>query len=72
MDIQPDPPTISSRLLPDSASFEDNALRIANHSIPDLVQKFGTPLYIYDRATIVNACASYFHAFQEFYHVSSF
>jgi diaminopimelate decarboxylase len=72
MDNQPDNLTVSSHLLPDTASFSNDTLHIANHPIPDLVQKFGTPLYIYDRDTIVKACASYFHVFQEFYHASAF
>src|SRR5215467_122671 len=72
MDMHPDTATLSSRLLPDTATFSDDMLHIARHSISDLVQEFGTPLYIYDRDTIVNACASYFHVFQEFYHASAF
>src|SRR5437870_624955 len=72
MDIQPDSPTLVSRLLPDTATLPGGVLHIANHSVSDLVQQFGTPLYIFDRMTIVNACASYFRAFQEFYHASAF
>lgn len=69
-------PGISSplnRLLPDTTTFTpEGVLHIANHSVPDLVRQYGTPLYIFDRTTIVNACASYTRAFQEFYHASSF
>ena len=61
-----------SHLLPDTTSYRGDVLHIANHSVSDLVQKFGTPLYIYDRATIVHACASYFRAFQKYYHASTF
>ena len=62
-----------SRLLPDTATLSSGGiLHIANHSISDLVQQYGTPLYIFDRTTIVNACASYLRAFQEFYHASAF
>ena len=62
----------TSHLLPDTTSYPGDMLHIANHSVSDLVQKFDTPLYIYDRATIVNACATYFRAFQEYYHASEF
>ncbi len=60
-----------SRLLPDTATLSSGGiLHIANHSISDLVQQYRTPLYIFDRTTIVNACASYLRAFQEFYLVT--
>ena len=36
-----------SHLLPDTASYPGDVLHIANHSVSDLVQEFGTPLYIY-------------------------
>jgi diaminopimelate decarboxylase len=59
------------RLLPDTASISSNGiLHIAAHSIPLLAQQFGTPLYIFDRATIVNACTSYIQAFQTCYTAS--
>jgi len=72
MDVQPGSQPLISRLLPDTATFPGGILHIANHSVSDLVQQFGTPLYIFDRTTIVNACVSYFRAFQEFYHASAF
>lgn len=60
-----------ARLLPDTVSVEhDDALHIANHAIAELARQYGTPLYIFDRATIVNACARYQQAFREHYHVS--
>src|SRR5258708_24262566 len=62
-----------SRLLPDTATLSpEGILHIANYSVPDLVKQYGTPLYIFDRTTIVNACTSYMRAFQEFYHTSAF
>jgi diaminopimelate decarboxylase len=62
-----------SRLLPDTATLSpEGILHIANYSVPDLVKQYGTPLYIFDRTTIVNACTSYMRAFQEFYHTSVF
>ena len=72
MDMQSGLSAPMSHLLPDTTSYRDDVLHIANHSVSDLVQKFGTPLYIYDRATIVYACASYFRAFQKYYHASTF
>jgi diaminopimelate decarboxylase len=71
--LKPDPLSPLDRLLPVTATFSpEGVLHIAGHSVPDLVQHFGTPLYIFDRATIVNACASYMRAFREIYHASSF
>jgi diaminopimelate decarboxylase len=72
MDVQSGFSAPISHLLPDTSSYPGDVLHIANHSVSDLVQKFGTPLYIYDHATIANACASYFRAFQEYYHASTF
>src|SRR5258708_4049952 len=58
-------------LLPDTASFSSQGiLHIAKHSVPELVQQYGTPLYIYDRATIVQACQAYTRAFREIYRAS--
>jgi diaminopimelate decarboxylase len=37
-----------ARLRPDTATFSpEGILHIANHSIQQLVQEFGTPLYIF-------------------------
>src|SRR5947209_43879 len=60
-----------SHLLPDSSTIsQDGVLHIANRSIQALAQEYGTPLYIYDRTTIINACKQYFRAFETYYHVS--
>lgn len=73
MDVNAQTLSSESYLLPDTATFSHTCvLHIANHSVSDLVQQYGTPLYIFDRATIVNACTSYARAFQEFYHASAF
>jgi len=72
MDAQSGISPVASHLLPDTTSYRGDVLHIANHSVSDLVQKFGTPLYVYDRETIVHACASYFTAFRENYHASRF
>ena len=72
MDAQSGLSAPKSHLLPDTASYPSDVLHIANHSVSALVQEFGTPLYIYDRATIVNACVTYFRAFQEYYHATEY
>src|SRR5437899_2229625 len=60
-----------ARLLPDSLTISpDGVLEIASHPLPALARQYGTPLYIFDQATILNACASYRQAFQKCYCVS--
>jgi len=60
-----------ARLLPDTATFSpEGILHIADHSIQQLVQEFGTPLYIFDRATIIHMCQDYMHAFEKYYRAS--
>ena len=63
-------PSSLAHLLPDSASFPGGIFHIANHSIAELANEYGTPLYIFDRQTIVAACESYRQAFQRYYHAS--
>ena len=59
------------QLLPDTATISDNGVfHIADHPVPALAQEYGTPLYIFDRATIVNACRGYREAFQQHYTAS--
>ena len=71
MTAQPDTLTYLSHLLPNSATFSPRGiLHIAGHAVPDLARHYGTPLYIFDRATIVNACERYKQAFHEYYHAS--
>ncbi|MGH2495097.1 MAG: diaminopimelate decarboxylase [Ktedonobacteraceae bacterium] len=66
MDLHP-----LAHLLPDSATFSpQGVLHIANHSVPELAQCYGTPLYVFDRATIVNACQCYQQAFARHYTAS--
>jgi diaminopimelate decarboxylase len=60
-----------AHLLPDASSIsQDGVFHIASHSVPALAQAYGTPLYIYDRTTIINACKQYFHAFATHYRAS--
>lgn len=59
-------------LLPDTATLsQEGILHIAGHSLPELAQAYGTPLYIFDQATILNACQQYRRAFQEAYSASA-
>ncbi|HET9999727.1 MAG TPA: diaminopimelate decarboxylase [Ktedonobacteraceae bacterium] len=60
-----------AHLLPDSATFSaQGILHIARHSVPELAEKYGTPLYVFDRATIVNACQRYQQTFARHYTAS--
>ena len=60
-----------AHLLPDSATFSaQGVLHIANSSVPDLAREYGTPLYVFDRESIVNACRGYHRAFAEHYTAS--
>jgi diaminopimelate decarboxylase len=57
--------------LPDSADFSAaGELSLATHPVAALARNYGTPLYIYDRATIEHACQSYTRAFRELYTAS--
>lgn len=58
-------------LFPDTTTFSDEGrLSLAHHSLSELARDYGTPLYVFDRATIVRACQSYICAFREIYHAS--
>lgn len=55
---------IIARLLPITTTVDsDNKICIANYSVSELATRFGTPLYIFDRATIIDACQRYRRAF---------
>ncbi|HEX6483666.1 MAG TPA: diaminopimelate decarboxylase [Ktedonobacteraceae bacterium] len=59
------------RLLPDTVTISsEGMLHISGHSIKNLAEAYGTPMYVFDRATIVNACKRYIQAFHENYHAS--
>lgn len=59
-------------LLPDSATFSaQGVLSVAGQPVPELARAFGTPLYVFDRATMVNACKGYQQAFAEHYTASA-
>jgi diaminopimelate decarboxylase len=60
-----------AHLLPDSATFSaQGVLHIANRSVPEMAREYGTPLYVFDRDSIVNACRGYQRAFAEHYTAS--
>ena len=52
---------ISDRLalFPDSTRIEDNSLSIAGHALAALADRYGTPLYVYDRATLDASVKAY-------------
>jgi diaminopimelate decarboxylase len=57
--------------LPDSATFSpQGVLHISGRPVPELAREFGTPFYLYDRATIINACRRYQRAFSGYYTAS--
>ena len=64
--------TSLTHLLPDSATVSNGIFYIASHSVVELANVYGTPLYIFDRQTIVQACERYKQAFQKYYSASPF
>ena len=55
------------QLFPDTTKIEQDALTIAGYNLASLADLYGTPLYIYDRATL-DACANaYKGALRQFY-----
>jgi len=46
-------------LFPISTKIENDKLTIAGHDLTELAEKYGTPLYIYDRATLDAAALGY-------------
>src|SRR5579875_13167 len=57
--------------LPDSAGFSSSGIfHIAGYAVPDLARQYGTPLYVFDRATIIQSCRAYTQAFREIYRAS--
>jgi len=54
-------------LFPISAKTENNLLTIAGHSLASLADGYGTPLYLYDRATMDAAAAGYKSALASLY-----
>ncbi len=52
---------------PDSAQINNNILEIGGCNLKEIAQKFGTPLYIIDETTLLNAINKYKSALKEFY-----
>ncbi|MBI5935897.1 MAG: diaminopimelate decarboxylase [Chloroflexi bacterium] len=46
-------------LFPDTTKIVDDALAIAGFSLASLADEYGTPLYVYDRATLDHSVAGY-------------
>ena len=54
-------------LFPDSTRVQNNSLTIAGHDLASLADTYGTPLYIYDRATLNASTNAYKGALREYY-----
>jgi diaminopimelate decarboxylase len=59
------------QLFPDSTKIENDSLTIAGFDLASLADRFLTPLYIYDRATLNASVADYKSALQRYYPASS-
>ncbi len=68
-DIPVSPFRIADRLalFPDSTRLRDDSLSIAGHDLASLVDRYLTPLYLYDRATMDSAVAAYQSALRTHY-----
>jgi diaminopimelate decarboxylase len=60
-------PSPNQQLLPLSASVVGDNLEIGGCSVPDLVEQFGSPLYILDESTLRAASQQYRQALGQFY-----
>jgi diaminopimelate decarboxylase len=58
-------------LFPDTTSIENGVLTIGGCNLAALAETFGTPLYLYDRATLDNAVAAYRDALTAAYPAAS-
>ena len=54
-------------VFPKTAVFDDAGLWLGGCAVADLAANFGTPLYVYDAATMNAAAATYSHALRESY-----
>ncbi|NET36361.1 MAG: diaminopimelate decarboxylase [Cyanothece sp. SIO1E1] len=64
----PHAPSPNQYLLPLTAQVnDDDHLAVGGCDIPQLVQQFGSPLYILDEATLRTACQQYRQAFEQYY-----
>ncbi|MCY7283446.1 MAG: diaminopimelate decarboxylase, partial [Cyanobacteria bacterium CAN_BIN43] len=61
-------PSPNQYLLPLTAQVNSqDHLEVGGCDVPELVQRFGTPLYILDEDTLRTACRQYRQAFQRYY-----
>jgi diaminopimelate decarboxylase len=58
-------------LFPDSTRIQNDSLSIAGHDLTALADRYGTPLYIYDRSTLDASLKSYTDALSAYYPSSS-
>ncbi|MEO7839621.1 MAG: hypothetical protein ABIU06_09745, partial [Anaerolineales bacterium] len=54
-------------LFPDSTRIQNDSLFIAGHDLASLADRYGTPLYIYDRATMDASVGAYKGALKDYY-----
>jgi diaminopimelate decarboxylase len=54
-------------LFPETTRIENDTLTIAGCSLSNLAEKYGTPLYLFDRATLDNSLKSYQESLEQFY-----
>lgn len=57
----------SLALFPITTRIENDELTIGGHSLAALAEQFGTPLYVYDRATMDEAARVYWQALRQYY-----
>jgi diaminopimelate decarboxylase len=71
--ISSTPYQISERLalFPDSTQIQEDSLFIAGQDLRSLADRYGTPLYVYDRATLDASVADYQSALKKNYPASS-
>ena len=65
----PSPFQIADRLalFPDSTRIQNDSLFIAGYDLASLADRYQTPLYIYDRATMDASVAAYKGALRDYY-----
>lgn len=59
------------KLFPDTTKIKNDELTIAGHALTSLAEEFGTPLYVYDRATLDHAVFKYQAALAKYYPAQS-
>ena len=71
MPILSENPSPNQHLLPLTARIKGQDLEIGGCEVPELVQRFGTPLYVLDEETLRVACRQYREAFVQHYPAES-